>query len=142
MSQHQGSHPKQFVRCPECGYPAPGAWEKKRQLPQVGQTFECVECEHEVHVYDAGDPTETILQFRPVTDNMATSLLFFAEVGEWPDSELEGMFKQGLERAEAIDYHIVEVEGMSQTEWARKTERTQPSVSENISKAKSKLSVE
>jgi predicted RNA-binding Zn-ribbon protein involved in translation (DUF1610 family) len=134
-----GTHPREFVGCPECGENAPDAWEKKRRLPQVGQTYECRECGHEVHVYDAGDPGETIKQWRPVTDQMATNLLFFAEVGDWPDSALDDLFKQGLERAEAIDYHMVEVEGLSQTEWAEKTERRQPSVSENVSKAREKL---
>jgi len=138
MSQ-RGAHPREFVGCPECGESAPGAWEKNRSLPQVGQTYACENCAHEVHVYDAGAPGEMIEQWRPVTDQMATNLLFFAEVGDYPDSALEDLFKQGLERAEPIDYHIVEVEGLSQSEWARKTERGQPSVSENISKAKAKL---
>ena len=132
-------HPAEFVNCAECGAEAE-TWSEKRRLPQVGQTFECSECGHEVHVYDAGDPHETIRQFRPVTQSMATSLLFFDVVGEWPDSELEDLFLAGLERAEAVDYHIVEDEGLSQSEWARKTERSQPSVSENVSKAKRKLS--
>lgn len=134
-------HPREHAGCAECDAGS-DTWEKKRRLPQVGQTYECSNCGHEVYVYDAGDPTETILQWRPVTDSMATSLLFFAEVGDWPDSALEPLFKQGLERAEAIDYHIVEKESLSQTDWAEKTERRQPSVSENISKAKRKLSAD
>lgn len=131
-------HPREYVGCVECDAGA-NTWETKRRLPQVGQTYECSNCGHEVYVYDAGDPGETINQWRPVTGQMATGLLFFAEVGTWPDQELDDLFKQGLERAEAIDYHIVEDEGLSQSEWARKTERGQPSVSENISKAKAKL---
>lgn len=131
-------HPREHVGCPECDA-GEDTWEKKRRLPQVGQTYECSNCGHEAHVYDAGDPGETIKQWRPVTDQMATSLLFFAEAGDWPDSILTSLFEQGLERMEAIDYHIVEVEGLSQTEWAEKTERRQPSVSENVSKACEKL---
>ena len=138
MTDGGSTHPRDFVECAECGADSE-MWSKKRRLPQVGQTYECSECGHEVYVYDAGDPHETIRQFRPVTDSMATNLLFFAEVGDWPDTELEELFKQGLERAEAIDYRVVEEEGLSQSEWAEKTERRQPSVSENISKAKGKL---
>jgi predicted RNA-binding Zn-ribbon protein involved in translation (DUF1610 family) len=138
MSQ-RGAHPREFVGCPKCGESAPGAWEKNRSLPQIGQTYACKNCGHEVHVYDTGALGETIGQWRPVTDQMATNLLFFAEVGDYPDSALDDLFKQGLERAEAIDYHMVKVEGLSQTEWAEKTDRRQPSVSENVSKAREKL---
>jgi hypothetical protein len=139
MSQNQGAHPKEFVRCAECGNHPPDAWEKKRNLPQIGQTYECNECEHEVYVYDSGDRGETILQWRPVTTDMAKSLLFFDHVGDWPDSALTDLFKQGVERAAAIDYEIVENQGLSQSEWARQTERQQPSVSGNISDAKEQL---
>lgn len=131
-------HPKESVACGECGTD-PETWETKRRLPQVGKTYQCSECGHEVYVYDAGDQGETIRQWRPVTDSMATNLLFFVEVGDWPDSALEDLFKQGLERMEAIDYHIVENEGSTQTDWAGRTERSQQSVSENIRKAKRKL---
>jgi len=133
-----GQHPRKHVECAECGADA-DTWGKKRKLPQVGRTYQCSNCGHEVHVYDAGDMGETIRQFRPVTHNMATSLLFFDVVGEWPDQALEDLFKQGLDRMEAIDYRVVEEEGVSQTEWAERTERSQPSVSENVSKAKDKL---
>lgn len=134
----ESRHPREFVECADC-HSGPDTWEKKRRLPQIGQTYECENCEHEVYVYDAGDSGETIKQWRPVTDSMATNLLFFAEVGEWPDQKLEDLFKQGLERMEAIDYHMTEVEGLSQSEWARRTDRGQPSVSENVGKAKDKL---
>lgn len=139
MTQHHGTHPREFVGCPECGVSAPDAWGKKRTLPKVGQTYECENCGREVYVYDAGDPGETSKQWRPVIDSMATNLLFFAEVGEWPDQKLEDLFKQGLERMEAIDYHVTEVEDLSQSEWARRTERDQSSASENVGKAKDKL---
>jgi predicted XRE-type DNA-binding protein len=137
MSQH-GRHPVEFAGCAECDAGA-DTWQKNRRLPQIGQTYECINCGHEIHIYDAGDPGETIKQCRPVADQMATNLQFFAEVGDWPDSVLDDLFKQGLERAEAIDYHMVEVKGLSQTQWAEKTERRQPSVSENVSKACEKL---
>lgn len=139
MNPHESGHPREHVGCAECGA-GPETWTEKRRLPQVGQTYACSECGHEVYVYDAGDPGETIRQWRPVLDSMATNLLFFAEVGEWPDSALEDLFKRGLERAEAIDYHMIEREGLSQTEWANRTDRQQPSVSENVAKARAKLS--
>jgi len=136
---HSTNHPREFVGCPDCGASAPDAWEKKRSLPQVGQTYECENCGREVYIYDAGDPGETTRQWRPVTDSMATNLQFFDEVGDWPDSKLSDLYKQGLERMEAIDYRIVEAEGLSQNEWARRTERSQPTISENVAKAKQKL---
>ncbi|MFC6964942.1 hypothetical protein [Halocatena marina] len=49
-----------------------------------------------------------MIRWKPVTDTMATNLQFHDIVGDWPDSALEDWFKQGLERAEAIDYRIVE----------------------------------
>jgi len=139
MSQHHGTHPREFVGCPECGEDAPDAWEKKRSLPQVGQTYACENCGHEVHVYDAGGQGETIKQWRPVTDSMATNLLFFAEVGDWPDSACEDLFKHGLERSQAIDYHMVKRKGLSQSEWARRVGKTQQTVSTNVRKAKAIL---
>lgn len=131
-------HPREFVGCVECSADAE-TWTQKRRLPQIGQTYECENCGHEVYVYDAGGPGETIKQWRPVTDSMAVNLQFFAEVGDWPDSALESLYKQGLERVEAIDYHITEVEGLSQNEWADRTDRAQPTVSENVSKAREKV---
>lgn len=139
MSQHQGTHPREFVGCPECGASAPDTWEKKRSLPQVGQTYECENCGREVCVCDAGGPGETIKQWRPVTDGMATNLLFFSEVGDWPDSALEDLFRQGVERSQAIDYHVTEREGLSQSEWARRVGKTQQTVSKNVSRAKKVL---
>lgn len=135
---HNTTHPREYIDCVECGA-TPETWEKKRRLPQIGQTYSCVNCGHEVFVYDAGGKNETRKTWRPVTDSMATNLRFFAEVGDWPDSVLEDLFKQGLERAEAIDYHIVEIEGLTQSEWADRTDRNQSSVSENVSKAREKL---
>jgi hypothetical protein len=131
-------HPREFVECSECKA-SPDRWDTKRRLPQVGQTYECEDCGNEVYVYDAGNPTETIRQWRPVTDSMVVNLLFFAEVGDWPDSAAEDLFKRGLERSQAIDYHIVEREGLSQSEWARRVEKTQQTVSTNVRKAKAIL---
>lgn len=131
-------HPREFVGCAECGADAE-TWTQKRQLPQVGQTYECAECGHEVYVYDAGDPGETIRQWRPVTDSMVANLQFFAEVEDWPDSACEDLFKQGLERSQAIDYHMTEREGLSQSEWARRVEKTQQTVSTNVRRAKALL---
>lgn len=136
---HNSTHPRDHVACPECDATKP-LWEKNRRLPQIGQTYECAACGHEVYVYDAGNPGETILQWRPVTKSMVENLLFFDSVGDWPDSELEDLFKQGLERREAIDYHITEVEGVSQSEWARELEiRGQQAVSNNVRRARERL---
>lgn len=133
------NHPKDYVGCPECDADA-DTWEKKRRLPQIEQTYECRECGHEVYAYDVSDLNEgPMLRWRTVTDSMAMNLRFFGEVRDWPDSALEDLYKQGLERTEAIDYRIVEGEGLSQTEWAEKTERKQPTVSESVSKALAKL---
>lgn len=134
----RSTHPQKLTGCADCGA-GTSTWVEKRTLPQIGQTFECSECGREVYAYDAGDQGEQALQWRPVTDGMATNLLFFGVVGEWPDQALTELFREGLERAEAIDYHIVEIEGLTQTEWADKRDVAQGSVSENISKAKEKL---
>jgi len=134
-------HPREHIQCNECGAGA-ATWTKHRSLPQIGQTFRCSECGHEVYVYDAGDRGQTNKQWRPVTAEMAKNLLFFEEVGDWPDSALTDLFKQGVERAEAIDYEIVERNGLSQSEWAVRTERSQPTVSENIRKAKRTLAAD
>lgn len=136
---HSTNHPRKFVGCPECGRSAGDAWQKKRKLPQIGQTYECENCGREVYVYDAGDPGETRRQWRRVTDGMVVSLQFFSEVGDWPDSALEDLLKQGLERYQAIDYHMVENEGLSQTEWADRVGKTQQTVSKNVARAKDQL---
>lgn len=139
MTDGGSTHPREVVDCPECGA-APETWEEKRRLPQIEQTYQCVECGHEVFVYDASDLNERpLLRFRPVTDGMAMNLRFFGEIGDWPDSALEDLYKRGLERVEAIDYRIVEREGLSQSEWARRTERSQQTVSEAVQKARVKL---
>jgi hypothetical protein len=127
-------HPREFAECADCGA-GPKTWERKRSLPQVGQTYECGECGREVYVYDAGGPGETVKQWRPVRDSMAVNLLFFDAVGDWPDSACEDLFKQGLDRAQAIDYHMVEREGLSQSEWARRVGKAQQTVSANVGKA-------
>ncbi len=133
-------HPKEHVGCADCGADA-STWSKKRRLPQVGQTYECSECEREVYVYDAGGRGETIKHWRPVSDTMATNLVFYDEVGEWPDQVLEPYYRQGLERMEAIDYYIVEEKDkLTQTRWAERRDVGQFTVSENISKAREKLS--
>jgi predicted RNA-binding Zn-ribbon protein involved in translation (DUF1610 family) len=131
-------HPREHVGCPECDA-GPETWETKRRLPQIGQTYECAECGHEVYVYDAGDPGETIKQWRPVTESMAMNLRVFELSGDWPDSVCEDLFAQGFERTEAIDYHATEREGLSQTEWAERTDRAQPTIARNVANAREKL---
>lgn len=132
-------HPKKSVGCHECGADAPDTWQQKRRLPQIGQTYVCGNCGQEVYSYDAGDPGEAIMQWRPVTAGMATNLQFLDIVGRYPDDAVEELIKQGLERIEAIDYHIVESEGLTQSEWGSRRGVAQPTVAENIQKAKEKL---
>lgn len=141
LTMPETRHPKSHVDCPDCSANH-NAWEKKRILPQIGQTFECADCKREVYVYDVGGQEETVKQWRPVTDSMATNLLFFAEVGDWPDKACEDLFKHIDKQSQGIDYHMVEREGLSQSEWADRTERSKSSVSENVSKAKQNLTEE
>lgn len=135
-------HPREISPCAGCNSRGEDNWKKCRRLPQIGQTYECVECGHEVYVYDAGGPGETSRHWRPVSPGMVTNLQFFAVVGDWPDSATEDLMKQGVERIEAIDYHVVEREGLTQTEWAEKRDVDQSTVSENVAKAKNKLDAE
>lgn len=132
-------HPRDHINCPECGA-QPRLWTTHRTLPQIGQTYICGSCGREVYVYDAGDGHQQRRQWRPVTDGMAVNLLFFDEVGGWPDSELDGLFRQGVERMAAIDYYMVDREGLTQTEWADRTGRDQSTVSENVSTGRETLS--
>lgn len=133
------THPKEFVDC-DCEAEIAG-WDEERRLPQVGQTYSCAACDREVYVYKNTDESgNTIRQFRDVTDSMVVSLQFFAVVGDWPDSALsEELTEAGLTRMEAIDYHVVEREGLTQSEWAEKRGASQQSVSENVAKATEKL---
>lgn len=133
-------HPRSHTGCPACDG-SNEVWEKKRNLPDIGETFACNQCDQEVYVkkIEGDHPFDIQYEWRPVTGLLATNLLFSSEVGSWPDDVLEPHYKQGLERMEAIDFKIVEQEGMSQKEWAQKTERNQSTVSENVSKAKNKL---
>lgn len=134
--------PTKTTACWECGS-GPETWEHKRHLPQIGKTHECGECGLEVFVSNVGSPGEMQdLQLRPVTNVMATNLPFFGVVGDWPDSATEDLVSQGSERVEAIDYHVVERAGLSQTEWAKKRDVSQQVVSENIAKAKDALGID
>lgn len=138
----QGTHPKEYLGCPECStLRSDPNWEPKRRLPQVGQTYECGDCGHEVYVYDASEPPNRgqNKQWRPVGKGMLINLQFWSVCEAWPDGETEDLLKQGLDRMEAIDYHIVEREAVSQVEWAEMTDRAQPTVSENVAKARDKL---
>ena len=54
-------------------------------------------------------------------------------------TEVRHLVEAGLSPAEAVDYHAVVTEGLTQTEWARRRGIAQSSVSENVSKARRKL---
>jgi len=137
-----GAHPKEYLGCAACGSPRQDTdWEPKRRLPQVGQTFECADCGHEVYVFDATKPPNQgqNKQWEPVRKGMLVNLQFWSICENWPDDETETLIKRGLNRMEAIDYHVVEREGVNQSEWAEMTDRTQPTVSENVAKARDAL---
>lgn len=135
------SHPREYSNCPECGAGVAVAdWQPERRLPQVGKTWACSNCGHEAHVYNFADPGESRrTKFKPVTQGMVVSLEFFDAVGEWPDGATEDLLLAGVDRAPAIDYHVVEREGVSQTEWAETTDRTQQAVSKNVAAAREAL---
>lgn len=135
-----GKHPKETQPCPDCNAPVSVVdWQKKRSLPQVEQTYECSNCGFEVFVYHERQRGQDVWQFRPVTDGMVANLQFYELAGDWPDAVLDDHFRQGLARYEAIDYYAVEIEGLTQTEWADRRGAAQQSVSENVSKAREKL---
>ena len=137
-----GTHPKEYLGCSEHGSLREDAdWEPKRRLPQIGQTYECADCGHEVYVYDATEPPNRgeNKQWAPVQTGMLINLQFWSVCEDWPDHATEDLRKRGLERMEAIDYHVVERKDVSQSEWADMTDRTQPTVSTNVSKAQDKL---
>lgn len=57
-------------------------------------------------------------------------------------TEVLDLVERGLTPAEAVDYHAVVEEGLSQTEWGQRRGIAQSSVSENVSKARRKLTAE
>lgn len=130
-------HPREYSPCPDCAFENVG-WSQHRTLPQVGQTYVCSACGHEVYVYDAGDPGETARQFRPVTTSMVRNLLFYDTVGAWPRSVFDGPLQEFPEHI-SIDYWMVEREDWSQSEWARQIGVNQQAVSQNVRKARDHL---
>lgn len=52
---------------------------------------------------------------------------------------LVGLVRRGCSCAEALDYYMVEVGPHSQTSWAEERGVSQQTVSENISKARTKM---
>jgi hypothetical protein len=52
---------------------------------------------------------------------------------------IQGMVENGASAAEALDYYMVEIKGMTQTEWARERGVDQSAVSKNVKEAKSHL---
>jgi DNA-directed RNA polymerase subunit RPC12/RpoP len=129
-----GAHPKEYLGCEECGTLREDTdWQPKRRLPQVGQTYECPECGHEAYVYDATEPPNRgeNRQWRPVTTSMVRGLLFFKTAGEWPDQAFDAQLRE-LSRGAAIDYLMVECEGVSQSQWAEGIGVSQQAVSKNV----------
>lgn len=135
------SDAKRTAPCPNCGAAGAENWSRVDKLPQIGTVYECSECGQLAYLYDTSQPPtrgESVV-WAPVTQHMRVSLQFFEIVDEWPDTALTDLFKHGLERMQAIDYHIVEREGLSQSEWARLTGRNQSTVSGTIREAKARL---
>jgi len=56
-----------------------------------------------------------------------------------PEGELTQLIRAGCSPAEALDYHMVEQEGWTQSAWADVRDIGQQSVSENIAKARATL---
>lgn len=139
MSKLQ-NHPKEWSDCFSCGAADPD-WQPKRSFPQIGQTYECGDCGQEVYRYDiTEEPNQgERYTFKPVHRGIIIGLRFFEIAEDWPDPVTADLMKQGCDRMEAIDYHIVEREGLSQSEWSRRTDRSQQAVSENVRKAARKL---
>jgi predicted RNA-binding Zn-ribbon protein involved in translation (DUF1610 family) len=123
--------------CPRCGADAATAdYQKRRQLPQVGRTWTCQACGGEVTEQRTNDEPWTrgdaVRNLQPVTTGMARHLSVFDETGQRPDDVVEDLVTQGANRAAAVDYHMVNREGLSQSEWALRTNRDQSTVSKNV----------
>lgn len=137
------THPRKTQPCPGCGVEGASVFNQTESLPQIGRVWECSECGEELYRYDNSSHGKgQSYVWRPVRQHMRVNLRFFDAVGDWPDSELDHLYKQGLERIEAIDYYIIDTTDLTQSEWASLTSRTQPTVSESVSKASRKLSTE
>lgn len=55
------------------------------------------------------------------------------------DDRVAALIDMGCSPAEAVDYVMVIKRGISQTEWAKRRNRSQQAVSQNIQRAKKKL---
>lgn len=130
--------------CPSCGVSGRGNWDRAVDLPQIGTVYECENCGQHCHLYDATEPPARDESFvlHPVTQHMRINLQFAELADGWPDDVLTDLYERGLERQEAIDYHAVEREGLSQSEWARRTNRSQSTVSEAVRDAKVKIATD
>lgn len=126
--------------CPNCDATGEDNWTETDQLPQISTVYECESCGEECYVYDNSERgMGHSYTWVSVDDSMLRHLAFIDVTGSPPDVVLGDLYKQGVGRVEAIDYHIVENENVSQTEWAERTRRSQPSVSENVAKAREQL---
>lgn len=73
MTRSERRHPKEHIGCPDCSAGS-DTWTSHRQLPQIGQTYQCDSCNAEVFVYDAGEMNVTRKVWRYVTADMVQSL--------------------------------------------------------------------
>jgi len=127
--------------CPNCRTSGRDNWERADDLAQIGTVYRCQECGQDCHLYDATEPPARGESFaiQPVTQHIRINLQFAELADGWPDDVLTDLYERGLERQAAIDYHAVEREGLSQSEWARRTGRSQSTISEAVRDAKVKI---
>lgn len=135
------TYTKKNGNCPSCSVSGSQNWERNEKLPQIGWTYICQNCGDESYLYDNSEPPQCGQSFvwAPVRHHMRVVLQFQDITGAQPDQMLSDYYRVGLDRAEAIDYYIVEDVGTTQTEWAERTNRNQSTVSENVAKARDKL---
>lgn len=131
---------KKAAECPECGSSGADNWEKTTTLPNVGGVYECGECGTQAYLYDAGpNLSENNIVWRPMRTVIWMDGQFEKIVDEPPRPVIAEYVNAGLSRTVAIDWWIVEQEGLSQSEWADRTDRSQATVSEHVSKANAQL---
>jgi Zn ribbon nucleic-acid-binding protein len=131
-------HPKTTDPCPDCGEID---WVATRIEPIVGQIYGCLECGHQVFVYDiALDGDESNYRLRTLDNNLAREIVFEETTGQqWADLRLHYR-RLGLRDHEAMDYHACEVCGLTNDEWATLiTTLSESAVNNNVRLAKVKL---
>lgn len=131
---------KQAAACPECDASGTDNWEKIDTLPNVGGVYKCGDCGEVAYLYDAGpNRSENNIVWRSMRPVIWMDGQFEKIVGDPPRPVIIEYVNAGLSRTVAIDWWMVEQEGLSQSEWGARTRRSQATVSEHVSKAKAQL---